>query len=429
LDKLLGEPLLEPIIDELAAICNELNAERGLHGGNKSYHLMVAAYFSDIAKVWQALRRVCADTATLCLVLGDSAPYGVHLPVTSWYARLAQSAGFENIRFVHTRDRNIKWANRTHTVLLHEGQLWVNAMVEENSLSGERPAELGGSASHTLGQLIGNFFQDFFLSSLQQLADQHGMYCDRQEPRPGVRGSRKRVSWKDHRGTSHDLDYVIERGGSQDKLGQPKAFIELAWRRYTKHSRNKAGEIEGALFHLGETYKGAFLGAILAGEWSSGSLHQMELRGIRVLHIPFDLVAATFDIVGINLRYPEKAPEREIWALVHQWRELSDEQLVNAREVFRTAIAEKYQAFLDELGTRLDAKVVSIRILSLFGAEFQFDSVETAIRELSAYDKIRKPDNVGFVRYEVNIVLTNGADITGKFLTAEDANDFLSMYN
>lgn len=429
LDSLLADSLLQPIIDELQPICQELDAERGLHGGNKSYHLMAAAYFSDIARVWQSLRRVCKESASLCFVLGDSAPYGVHLPVIKWYAKLAQAAGFENVQFVHTRDRNVKWANRTHTVLLHEGQLWINSMATENPSSEQQAAELGGSASHTLGQLIGNFFQNFFLDSLQNLAEQHGMYCDHQEPRPGVRGSRKKVSWKDLRGTSHDLDYVIEREGNRDKQGHPKAFIELAWRRYTKHSRNKAGKIEGALFHLGETFKGAFLGAILAGEWSPGSLEQMKARGIRVLHIPFEIVATTFDAVGINLRYSEKAPESEVWTLVHKWRQLDDEQLTAAREIFYAAISESYQSFLNELGSRLDAKVVSIRILSLFGEEFHFDSIDTAIQELSAYDQVRKPDNVGFVRYEVNIVLTNGADITGKFLTAEDASDFLKMYN
>ena len=155
----------------------------------------------------------------------------------------------------------------------------------------------------------------------------------------------------------------------------------------------------------------------------------MEARGIRVFHIPFEVVANTFDAVDINLRYPEKAPESEVWTLVHRWRQLNDEQLTLTREIFRSAISDSYQDFLDELGGRLEAKVVSIRILSLFGEEFHFESIDTAIRELSAYDKIRKPDNVGFVRYEVNIVLTNGADITGKFLTAEDAGDFLKMYN
>lgn len=54
-------------------------------------------------------------------------------------------------------------------------------------------------------------------------------------------------------GNAHDLDFVLERGGSDDKIGMPAAFIETAWRRYTKHYRNNAQEIQGALEPLAET--------------------------------------------------------------------------------------------------------------------------------------------------------------------------------
>ena len=45
-------------------------------------------------------------------------------------------------------------------------------------------------------------------------------------------------------------DYVLERGGTDTVRGLPAAFIETAWRRYTKHSRNKAQEIQGAVLAL-----------------------------------------------------------------------------------------------------------------------------------------------------------------------------------
>jgi hypothetical protein len=57
-------------------------------------------------------------------------------------------------------------------------------------------------------------------------------------------------------------------------LGMPAAFIETAWRRYTKHSRNKAQEIQGAIMPLVETYMkaGPFIGAVLAGVFTKGAL-------------------------------------------------------------------------------------------------------------------------------------------------------------
>lgn len=123
--EMLDDPLLEPISDELKQVCAALDAEKENHGGKKAYHTMIAAYFSDLARVWRALRRVSADGALVCFVVGDSAPYGVHVPVERWLGELAVAAGFERWSFEKTRDRNVKWKNRKHRVPLHEGRLWV----------------------------------------------------------------------------------------------------------------------------------------------------------------------------------------------------------------------------------------------------------------------------------------------------------------
>ena len=86
---------------------------------------MIAAYFLDMAKVWRQMRRVTAPGARVCFVIGDSAPYGVYVPVDGWMGRLAIASGFRSFSFEKTRDRNVKWKNRKHRVPLHEGQLWV----------------------------------------------------------------------------------------------------------------------------------------------------------------------------------------------------------------------------------------------------------------------------------------------------------------
>ncbi|MCH8852644.1 MAG: topoisomerase DNA-binding C4 zinc finger domain-containing protein, partial [Planctomycetes bacterium] len=95
-------------------------------GGKKTYHLMIACYFHDLSQVWHALRRVCTTPSRLCFVIGDSAPYGVYVPVVEWLSELSAAAGFTDARFERTRDRNIKWKNRKHRVPLCEGRLWVN---------------------------------------------------------------------------------------------------------------------------------------------------------------------------------------------------------------------------------------------------------------------------------------------------------------
>lgn len=121
----LSSPELAPIHQELAAVCMKLGEVRLNRGGKKTYHNMIACYFLDLARVWLALRRVCRSPTKVCFVIGDSAPYGVYVPVIEWLGRLACAAGFQSFSFEKIRDRNIKWKNRKHRVPLCEGRLWV----------------------------------------------------------------------------------------------------------------------------------------------------------------------------------------------------------------------------------------------------------------------------------------------------------------
>lgn len=125
LDDILAAPLLDPICDELANICRILEKERLNHGGRKTYHTMVAAYFCDIASVFHALRRACRPGSRMCLVIGDSAPYGIYVPVDEFMGKLAIASGFSRYSFEKIRDRNVKWKNRKHRVPLKEGRLWI----------------------------------------------------------------------------------------------------------------------------------------------------------------------------------------------------------------------------------------------------------------------------------------------------------------
>lgn len=121
----LESPLLEPIRAELLDVFGKLTEVKRAKAGNKAYDLMVAGYFLDSAQIWHALRRASAPGVKVCYVVGDSAPYGVHVPVERWLAELALSAGFKSWSFEKVRDRNTKWKNRKHDHPLHEGRLWI----------------------------------------------------------------------------------------------------------------------------------------------------------------------------------------------------------------------------------------------------------------------------------------------------------------
>jgi DNA modification methylase len=125
LDTLLADSSVDSIREDLSSVCHELSEVRQTKGGKKAYHTMIAAYFCDLSKVFQALRPVCKTGSTVCFVIGDSAPYGIYVPVDDWLGRLAVAAGFKSFSFEKLRDRNVKWENRKHKVPLFEGRLWI----------------------------------------------------------------------------------------------------------------------------------------------------------------------------------------------------------------------------------------------------------------------------------------------------------------
>jgi hypothetical protein len=45
---------------------------------------MIAAYFNDLANVFHSLRKVTNDNCLMCFVIGDSAPYGIYVPVDKY---------------------------------------------------------------------------------------------------------------------------------------------------------------------------------------------------------------------------------------------------------------------------------------------------------------------------------------------------------
>ncbi len=87
------------------------------------------------------------------------------------------------------------------------------------------------SPAHRFGQIIGEILEAGILPILNKFALQHGLFVDKHGGRPCRAG--KKCSWVDLNGSTHDLDFVLERGGTPGKFGVPIAFIETAWRRYT----------------------------------------------------------------------------------------------------------------------------------------------------------------------------------------------------
>lgn len=286
-------------------------------------------------------------------------------------------------------------------------------------------AEDVASPGHKLGQIVGVLLEQLLVDPLKQFAARHQLYCDCKGSRPGVRAGSK-VTWIDSRGNRHDLDYVLERGGSAERRGEPVAFIESAWRRYTKHSRNKSGELEGALLPLRASYSTVrFLGALLAGEWSEGGLQQLRSAGIEVLHIPFQTIVDAFLTQGLRIDYPERATTQEKAALNQILERLSEGQLGTVSAAMWGAIERDYRPFEGKMADAITEVPFRVRIITLYGDEVVYQTVAEAIRELENPTAAREL-NLAFARgYEVFIDYASGSSVTGRFQTKMELVQFL----
>ena len=175
------------------------------------------------------------------------------------------------------------------------------------------------SPAHKWGQIIGDFIESSIEQRLEEFADQYNLYLVKRGERKARSG--KKVIWTDNFGNTHDLDYVLEKDGTDEHIGEPVAFIEIAWRRYTKHSRNKAREIQGAVLPLYNKFaqSSPFIGAILAGAFTQTAVRQLESLGFNVLYFPYDLIVKCFKDFYFDVGSEESMPEKDFRQKIEQW--------------------------------------------------------------------------------------------------------------
>lgn len=110
------------VYDELRRKISQLAEIRRHKGGKKSYDLMVAGYFNDMVQVLKEVYRVLKRGAQFVMVLGDSAPYGVHIPTDIYLGEIGLGLGFRRYTIQTLRSRGDKWRDnpQRHKVPLHE---------------------------------------------------------------------------------------------------------------------------------------------------------------------------------------------------------------------------------------------------------------------------------------------------------------------
>lgn len=280
------------------------------------------------------------------------------------------------------------------------------------------------SPSHRFGQVIGNLLEEILLPVLEKFCEERRLYLDRHGSRVGVRSGRK-VSWEDKYGNNHDLDFVIEKDGAPGKRGRPVAFIEAAWRRYTKHSRNKAQEIQGAILPIAEKYEydTPFLGAVLAGVFTQGSLDQLKSVGFETLYIPYETIVKAFETVGIDARFDESTSDNEFSACVGRIESLGPNKRKELKESLLTANKPLFDHFFVTLRKKLDRTIGQIVVLPLFGNSTSFGSIAETLDFINNFKMSEASGQ--FQKYELIVTYSNGDEIRGVFAAKERAVEFL----
>jgi DNA modification methylase len=96
-----GNQDYKPVTESVGAVIAELEKD----AYDQRIPRMVAAYFTDMAKVFRGLHRQTTPNAVVCVDIGDSRYGGVHVPTHSLLGDVAQTVGFNLVESVKLRTR------------------------------------------------------------------------------------------------------------------------------------------------------------------------------------------------------------------------------------------------------------------------------------------------------------------------------------
>lgn len=282
------------------------------------------------------------------------------------------------------------------------------------------------SPAHRFGQIIGEFLEAAILPQLEVFCQKRGLYLDHQKRNRPAR-SGKKVSWADQYENTHDLDFVIEKDGGDKKIGTPLAFIETAWRRYTKHSRNKAQEIQGAILPLKEKYRwnNPFLGTVLAGVFTEGSLAQIRSLGFNILYFPYESVVGAFKSQSIDIAHDEDTPDKKFQQTVNRIEKSSEKVMSLIRSHLVAANQAGISLFLDALNKRLARHVTRVSVIPMYGRTNEFSSIEAAVKFLDGHNVYEGSGE--FRKFEIQVSFSNGDKVEASLEAKDKVLEFLAF--
>ena len=99
-------PRTATVVESLAA---SLREERTCRPRGKEYDRVIGPYFEGLSRVLANMHEHLRPGARVALVVGDSAPYGVHVDTPRLLAGLAEELGFSLVEANTIRSRGTRW--------------------------------------------------------------------------------------------------------------------------------------------------------------------------------------------------------------------------------------------------------------------------------------------------------------------------------
>ncbi|MBE0538008.1 MAG: hypothetical protein IH624_20290 [Phycisphaerae bacterium] len=272
-------------------------------------------------------------------------------------------------------------------------------------------ARVNASAGHRLGQVVGDWFEEYMvLPLIERVGDALELFVDSRFVKRSVRPGK--IVWADADGNEVDYDFVLELDGSTDARGIPVAFIESCWRRGARHSKDKARDDSGKLLPMRETYPTArFLGMVAGGDFTKPARDLVRSRDIELFYIPKGKIVQAFSEEGFTIDYPDTLPEREKAKIV---RPLASTKFKREKQQrIRDRLIElvgkpSIDSFVQRVRSVLSALPQEIRLIVRHDSSpLRFESVQAASEYLAAPNLAMSDPTESYV-YE--ITYTDGSE-------------------
>lgn len=283
------------------------------------------------------------------------------------------------------------------------------------------------SPSHKLGQLIGDYFEQSIERFLVPLFEDGRYYLDYKHPRKS-RNNKKLVEWQDSKGHKHNLDYVIEKDGTEHELGKLVSIIEIAWRTGGRHSANKVQEIMAAVNPIADKYRGnnVYKAAILSGDFTGPPLQNLEANDFDVVYFDKGSIKSAFASQGIDILISDGDDDNKTQRQVDIFESLTAVQRdVLAEDLYR-CMSDKMAAFTSKLMSHLDSPITEIIIATSFSKSHSFDDINNAITSLEQTEPT--VDGIQFSKYVIIIRYKTGTKVEIDAVSRDEAIQYLRRF-